>query len=531
MSLEDYRARAGAILARAGPPTLETLLTSADYFGLVTASPLQRAICRVADGRALGELARHPHVIEAMGDVSALRGKRPRRMLVLAAIRSAKSMIASAAAIRQSQVVDVSHLSAGDVPRVSIVSVRLDLADVVKSHLIGNILARPRLSALLYEKPSPKGDHVILRHPSGRPIEIKVVAGASAGSTLVARWSAGVIYDEAPRMVGAAEGVVNLDDMRSATAGRVLPGAASWEIGSPWAPFGPIYKAVTEHERAPTEDLVVVRARGPWMNPVWWTPERVEHLRMTDPMAYRTDAMAEFADPEEALIPSTTIEACSRATMVEEPREGHEYAAAIDPGTRGNAWTLVISTRRDGKRVVCKARQWIGSSVTPLDPEEVFRDIAGELAPYRLDSLETDQWSTDALRVIARAFRLKLVEWPMTQAENTEAYLDLARRMASGDVVIPPDPVLRADLLRLKKRVTQNGLAIVLPETSDGRHCDYAPAVVRALRRFVAEPAKPRTPETLAAAQTREQAEMLKRAQERFAPQNPRPAWRRGYGV
>jgi len=252
---------------------------------------------------------------------------------------------------------------------------------------------------------------------------------------------------------------------------------------------------------------------------------------VTNPLAYRTDVEAQFADPEEAFLPSATIDACTRTELVEEPRAGHEYAAAMDPGTRGNAWTLAITTRREGKRIVCKVRQWIGSSVKPLDPDVVLAEIAAELRAYRLDTVETDQWSTDALRALARRHGLKLVEWPMTQQENTEAYLDFARRCATGEVVLPPDPAVRADLLRTKRRVTQGGIAIVLPETSDGRHCDYAPAIVRALRRYVAEAVPARTPETETARAAREQAEMLERVRARHSPKDAQPSWRRGYGV
>ena len=43
--------------------TLETKLCDPAFFGLTTASPLQRAICRVADGKALGGLAADPVVM------------------------------------------------------------------------------------------------------------------------------------------------------------------------------------------------------------------------------------------------------------------------------------------------------------------------------------------------------------------------------------------------------------------------------------------------------------------------------------
>jgi hypothetical protein len=45
--------------------TLEALLMNRGAFGLETASPLQRAICRIADGASLEELAAHPDVAQA----------------------------------------------------------------------------------------------------------------------------------------------------------------------------------------------------------------------------------------------------------------------------------------------------------------------------------------------------------------------------------------------------------------------------------------------------------------------------------
>ncbi len=47
--------------------SLEDLLTDESAFGLTTASPLQRAICRIAEGSPLGILAHDDAVWRAMG--------------------------------------------------------------------------------------------------------------------------------------------------------------------------------------------------------------------------------------------------------------------------------------------------------------------------------------------------------------------------------------------------------------------------------------------------------------------------------
>lgn len=487
-------------------------MTSPLAFGITTPTPLQRAIWRIADGRPLGELERHPDVVAQIGDVTAIDA-RPEEIDIVAAIRTAKSLTAAGLAFRWSQICDVSQLGAGEVPRISVVSLTKDLADVVFGHVSGNIVAHPLLKAKLLEPPT--ADTVLLQHPSGKPIEIKVVAGSRAGASLTARWCAGAIFDEAPKMVGADEGVINYDDARTAVKGRMLPGTQIVSIGSPWAPFGPIYERATAHWRKPTSKLVVVRAPGWLMNPVWWTPERCEDLKKHDPDTYATECAAEFASPEEALFSSVELDRARRAVPAELPaQERHEYIAAMDPATRGNAWTLVVATREGAKKRIVLAREWIGSRVEPLSPREVFRQIAEVLKPYSVRGLWTDQWSSDALRDIAKEFVLQLWELPLTEAEKTKKWLRLRAMIGEGEVELSPEPMLRSDLQRVKKRTTQNGVQIVLPKTSDGRHCDFAPAFLGALTQWIGDVAPaPPTPDEAA---QREMQRLRRAAEKRY---------------
>ncbi|HMA97096.1 MAG TPA: hypothetical protein VKP30_30640 [Polyangiaceae bacterium] len=227
--------------------TIETILTSPGAFS-VPASALQRAVCRMLDGLPLGDLAGHPDVISAFGGPEAVAslpvGAPPPEVVVCAPIRSCKSILSICVAIRSSQCVDVSGLVPGEVPRFTLMSLRLDNSQAAFGMLAG-VMQKPALHPLLIDEPT--ADSLLIRHPSGRPMEIACVAGARAGAGLVSRWSFGVAFDEAPRMVGSEDGVVNLDDARSAVMGRLLPGAQILYIGSPWAPFGPVYDMVQEH--------------------------------------------------------------------------------------------------------------------------------------------------------------------------------------------------------------------------------------------------------------------------------------------
>ena len=485
--------------------SLEDLLTSELGFGLKTATPLQRAICRAIEGKSLGDLWNDPAVRRSFGD-SLPPERAPAEVVIVAGVRTAKSMLAAANAIWASQTCDLSLLSPGEIPRYSVLSLEKDNARVVMGHLLG-VLGRPALIPFRVDLKKEKGpwtrlideigaDDVIgsefLRHPSGRPVEIRVIAGKRAGGSLVSRWSVGCALDEAPRMVGSDDAVINYEDARNAVITRLLPGAQLFSLGSPWQPYGPIYDIVQTEFGSPTDERVVIKARGSDMNPFWWTPERCEKIRK-DPrnkMSYQTDVLAEFADAEEAMFPQALLQACSRKNAAPLPFEpGHTYVAAMDPATRGNAWTLVVADRLGAKKRVVFATQWIGSSLAPLRPKDVLGEAAGILKPYGLDWCYTDQWAADALRDIASDVKLSLVIEEIPKAESARSYGSLAQSMAQGLTEIPNDPQFHKDFKLVKRRPVGGGFGytVNLPVTPDGRHCDYAPATVLALRHWIDE--------------------------------------------
>ena len=462
--------------------SLESLLTHRLGFALTTATPLQRQLARLVDGDPTLDPS-NPELLEAVGDAAPLVGVRPREVTVVASIRSAKTMLAAAAAIRATQVVACEHLKAGEIPRVSILSLDLDLAQVAHSHLAGSIMASPVLRELLVDE--PRADSLMLRHPSGRPIEICTVAGKRAGSSLISRWMAGVIVDEAPRMAGEGDAAVNFDETRRVVLGRMLPGAQLIAIGSPWAPFGPVFEQVQESWKRPTAARVVVRAPGWAMNPDFWTPERIEELRASDPDAYRVDCAAEFAAPESALVPPDAVAAATRTQGDLEPDALRSYVAAMDAATRGNAWTLVIMSRDGDRRRIDVAREWVGSKNAPLSATTVLRDIAAIAARYRVPAVWCDQWSADPLSELALQQGLTLLPRMTPARERWEQAARFRSELLEGRLELHPHPAMREDVLRVKRATTMQGVRLELPTAGDGRHCDFVPSLMLASAQFV----------------------------------------------
>lgn len=500
--MTDYERLLRTASAVAPFETFEELLTSRDGFRLTTPSALQLAICRVIDGRPLGDTWDDPEVRQAFGNVAPLVPEAGlEELLLLSGIRTGKSLIAAAAAVYATQTCSLEpapgvKLGMGEVPRVSVVSVSKDLANVVFSHIAGNVLASAYLKTLLLDEPT--SDSLLLRHPSGRPMEIKVVAGSRSGSTLIARWSAGVVFDEAPRMLGQDEGVVNLEEMRGAVRFRLLRNARIWYIGSPYAPQGPTYKMREENWGKADAKVLTIKAPANVMNPKLWTPEKVAAYRAQDPEVARTDIDAEYASPEIQLFSETLVKGCTRAEPATLPvEEGCDYVAAMDPATRKNIWTLTIVTRSRGKIRQVGAWQWKPTSSEPLSPKAVMAEVADICRAYRVYKLKSDQWSADAIRDIAIELDLPFVQEDMLGAARTRSWLSLARRMEAGLVELCPDPDVRADLMRVKRRPKgDGGVVIVLPQTQDGRHVDYAPALVSAASEYLEDPMdRPPAPE------------------------------------
>lgn len=490
----------------------EKLLTHPNGFGLTTASDMQRAICRIVDGKPLDALAHLPELHKALGvSPTVIEARPPKEFAFLSGVRVGKSLITSAVALHWTQVCDVSICGPGDQPRVSILSLDKDKAAVVLGHLVGRMKASKFLSSMLLNDPS--GDEVWVKHPSGLPIEIKVVAGARAGGSLTSRWMAGVVFDEFPRMIGGDEGVVNWTESRSACDQRILPGGGIVDIGSPYAPFGPAYEMVMAHWGKPTNDLIVVKAPAYDINPFWWTPERVEEARK-NPDAFVTDVEGEFSAGDEQLFPSTWLERSRRHEPHDLPPEaGADYAAAIDPATRGNGWTLVVATRKGKVRRIALARQWVGSRADPLSSRETLLQIRDLLTPYGLTTVWSDRYYADALREIAGEVGLTLIPTTYTAEEMTKKYLAFRHRLGEGYIEAHPDSTWRTDMQRVRKRVVQAGIQIVLPKTGDGRHCDYAPATILAAARYLDDVEKPPIEPDTAEAYRLEVARMKRQAE------------------
>jgi hypothetical protein len=234
----------------------------------------------------------------------------------------------------------------------------------------------------------------------------------------------------------------------------------------------------------PGRDLLFMIAKGPDMNPARYTPEFCAQLEADDPRAFRTDALALFADQEDSLLSSIDVQACTRTKALHlDPEPGMEYVATLDPATRKNAWTLIVLCQpHAGRLKVAFHHQWMGSKSAPLRPKLVLAEIARMLAPYGVTDVWSDQASFDALRDLAAEVGLSLFLDDFSESGWRTVARELEKHVSEHTLELPPDAALRSDLLGMMKKLTRLSWTIWLPTSNDGRHGDYAPALCLAVK-------------------------------------------------
>lgn len=336
---------------------LETIFTSPKFFGVESATNVQRAKCRIVSGEPLGALAFDPTVLEMCGGkVPDFEGS-PREILDISAIRIGKSLFAASLILWLTQTVDLSGTRPSDIVKIFVVALKIGGTEAVLKHLLEPMLSKPLLRSLLVDDPkeitlgSIKSSGLRIRQESsGKIIEVSPIPLDRAGGSAVSVYCAGVVVDEYPRMIGADDGVRNVEHFHEAVVGRLLPGAIFLATGSPWQPYGPAYDNTFKFFGKPSEDLVVLRTSAkPFVGiaPAWTKKPKQklwphEQLQRRSPLAYKTDFLAEFADGEEAVFPAQAIEDAWRPRVLGPTEYGRPAIFADPSALRHDYWAAMV---------------------------------------------------------------------------------------------------------------------------------------------------------------------------------------------
>jgi hypothetical protein len=463
-------------------PSTEELIVSPDCGGLRTPTNVQIAIARAMDGVPLGDLWKDKLVKKAFGGKKP-PDKQPRTFVVLAGTRGYKSGISSRRLLRSAFTCDISGCVPGDQVRVPCLATGLDTAAYVYSHAIA--CARSiRLAGTIVGRPLTASFSVARDSEAIPSVEISTLALSGKGNNLVGTWLGGAAFDEAPRMAAEADSVRSLKASRRSVADRLLPNGQELLIGSPYGPMGDVYEIWKERFGHPDEDIVVVQASGPMLNPSWWTKARLEYTKRTDPFVYVTSGLGEFADPPDSLIPSEAIDCVMGDELERAPelddsgRIVHEYVAALATAERGSGWSLVVlgtTGERDGQRVMTEmiSRQWANVVGSPIVSRAVLAEVALLIEPFGLDYVFINNRFVNAHLEAANALNLGLCGVDVNGDDRIEICDKLRDAIVEKRLLLTSSRQQRSDLIHVQKVPTVNGIQVRYPSSGDGVACDF----------------------------------------------------------
>ena len=290
----------------------------------------------------------------------------------------------------------------------------------------------------------------------------------------VAKWK------DSKERANPAEAV--LASVRPTMAG--LPHARIFLLSSPWKRRDAHARAFAEGDTA----FQRVAFAETWVARPALTIDDTRRLAPTSREWEREYAAIPMEDEPDGLFTATMLDAVTRSTR-ELPRDPsvRQYVAAMGAYLARNTWTLVIAgRRRDEKRVrrsIVACREW--RSDVPLDPSTILPQIRSLCASYGVSEVYSDAAGAPYRDHPARD---GLAIHVLPQPRMLESAMAMLARVCDGEDELPPDPLLREDLLSLCLDATPLGWSLQLPNIDEPRRADFALPAMLALDRCLVDP-------------------------------------------
>ena len=236
--------------------------------------------------------------------------------------------------------------------------------------------------------------------------------------------------------------------------------------------------------RLPHAARVVLHSTTAASNPIiprsW-----LEDARNKDPKAFERECLARFQDSLSGFLSSSLIEKARAVGVLSRPANPKFfYVAAIDPAFRRDAFGFTIVHADPQKGIIQDhVTRWKAEFGIPLNPADIFGQIAPILKEYRVTSVYSDQHSIEALHYIAQQFGFALEEVHFSATSKAEIYANLQQVLNQGRLHLLDHDETINELKSIEKRNTQGGgVQIGAP---DGKYDDMATVIALAVHEAV----------------------------------------------
>ncbi len=472
------------------PPTPTTFRDFAEHpdYCALTPSPLIAAVMDATEGRpvtTIDDATAARHFGCACADLPRAA---PRTVVVRAGGRGGKtSRLLAPKAVHAAWTVPLPTLSRGEHAVSLIIAPDLTLARQALSFAKGYIEASPVLRAA---KAGESTDHVTLRRPDGKLVDVRVRAASRGGKGGRAFTLVFAGLDEACFFRDETTGVVNDAEMYRAVIQRIVPGGQCWIVSTPWVQGVGLLEELSDKNWASHAQALCVHAPTRALNPTWDPSGEIEaDLRENDPdnAAREIDAVP-FAVGSTTFFDKVTLDAATdeRRPMQLPPEQSATYGAGGDFAFRRNSSALAIVKRDDaegGERydlaLLDEQRPEHG---VPLKPSAVCDAFAEDLGRYACGEVAADTHERQQVAEELARHNITVVSAPEGQAGKVEMFVLARRVLREGRARLPKHPRLLSQLRAVTaKPAPGGGLSISSPRTSDGAHGDLVSAWVTAL--------------------------------------------------
>ncbi len=220
-------------------------------------------------------------------------------------------------------------------------------------------------------------------------------------------------------------------------------------------------------ERLPHKNMLVLYSPTAASNPI--IPKAwLEGKRNKDPRSFERECLAYFQDSLSGFLNANLIDKAKDIGVTHRaPDKKYHYIAAIDPAFRRDAFAFTVVHCDPALGIVQDhVQRWLDPFGVPLNPGEVFPQIAAVLADYNIKTVFSDQYTLEALHYIAQQFGFGIEETTFSSTSKAEIYGNLQQLLNQGKLRLLDDQETINELKSIEKQVQQGGtIKIGAPES------------------------------------------------------------------
>jgi hypothetical protein len=373
--------------------------------------------------------------------------KRVRELWAIVGRRGGKDSTAALVAVHAAVFGDYrSCLRAGEVPVVACIACDRDQAKIVLGYIKSMLREVPMFAPLIIAEDSESVTLATGVQISVQTNSYRAVRGATTCCC---------ILDEVAYFRDEYSASPDIEVYRALVPGMATISTAMLiGISSPYMRSGLLFSKWRDHFGQDDDDVLVVGGPGHGLslqfNPTL-DPKIIEDALAKDRAAAAAEWLAEWRDDISGFLDAAWIDRAASLPPGELPPAAHSYQCFIDPsGGRSDAMTMSIA-HKEGERVVIDL---VRGRRPPFDPASVVAEFCGVMKAYRISRATSDRYAGEW---VTSAFGRQNITVVASEKSKSEIYLEVEPQFAQGNIDIPADRTLLAELRGLERRTHRGG--------------------------------------------------------------------------